>query len=247
MVVVVSVVVAAVLGALVGSVLTVIAWRVPRRLPLRAGQPTSTAGQPPFWTDVPALHVGGRGETRWPGSAVAVHPPVMEMVTGGLFAVMTLRFGVSWSLPAYLTLAACAVLLSVVDLQHHRLPDAIVGPFAVAALFLLAAAAWGSGTWEPLVRAVLGAVILFVFYLVLALISPGGLGMGDVKLAAVLGLFLAFLSWRALIWGAAGGFVIIAVAGAVLLAARRATRQSMVPFGPAMLLATVVAAVVFAW
>jgi len=239
-----SIIVAALLGALIGSVLTVLAWRVPRGLPVRAGLSAEGAEQSALWRDAPLLHIGAHDENRrWHG-VVAVRPPVLELITGALFAVMVLRFGLSCTLPAYLTLAAASVLLSVVDLQHQRLPDVIVGPFAVAASALLAVAAFGEGTWEPLVRALAGGAILFAFYLILALITPGGLGMGDVKLAGVLGMYLAYLSWRTLILGAAGGFVIAAVVGVALLAARRASHQTLVPFGPAMLLAAMIAVIV---
>ncbi|HEY5150385.1 MAG TPA: hypothetical protein VIJ23_11285 [Mycobacterium sp.] len=82
-----------------------------------------------------------------------MRPPVLELVTAVLFALTTARFGVSWPLPAYLTFAAAAVLLAVVDLQHRRLPNVLVGPFAVVALGLLTLASWGLGEWQPLLRA----------------------------------------------------------------------------------------------
>jgi leader peptidase (prepilin peptidase)/N-methyltransferase len=68
--------------------------------------------------------------------------------------------------------------------------------------------------------------------------------MGDVKLAGVLGWYLAYLSWRTLIYGAAGGFVISALVSVVLLATRRVDRRAHLPFGPSMLLAAVLAVIV---
>jgi leader peptidase (prepilin peptidase)/N-methyltransferase len=233
--------VAALFGALIGSLLTVIAWRIPRGLALWSDRSATGAARPSFWVDVPLLRIRSGRVPGGGSDGIAVRPPLLELVTGALFAVVVLRVGVSWTLPAYLVLAAMAVLLSVIDLQHSRLPDAVVVPFAVAALLLLALSAEGQGTWQAFVRALVGAVILFVLYLILALISPSSLGMGDVKLAAVLGLYLAYSGWRTLMWGAAGGFVIAALAGIVLLAVRRVGRRTMVPFGPAMLLAAVAA------
>jgi leader peptidase (prepilin peptidase)/N-methyltransferase len=201
---------------------------------------------PATWVDVPVLRVRPRERSRRLGAAaqqhgpvVAVRPPVLEVLTAGLFAVMVMQFGVSWTLPAYLTLAVFAVLLGVIDLQHLRLPNSIVGPFAVLTPILLAVAAVGQETWEPLLRAAIGGAALFVVYLILALISPSGLGMGDVKLAGVLGMYLAFVSWRTLIYGAAGGFVISALVSIILLATRRVDRRAHVPFGPSMLVAAV--------
>ena len=136
--IVASVAVAAFLGALVGSVLTVVAWRVPRDVPLLAGRPVDGAGQRSFLAAAPAwnVHVGKAAGPRMT-TDVAIRPPVLELITAALFAVMVLRFGLSWTLPAYLTLATMAVLLAVIDLQHQRLPNVIVGPFAIAALALL--------------------------------------------------------------------------------------------------------------
>jgi leader peptidase (prepilin peptidase)/N-methyltransferase len=82
-----------------------------------------------------------------------------------------------------------------------------------------------------------------VLYLVLALISPASLGMGDVKLAGVLGLLMAYMSWRTLLYGATGAFVISAVIGIGILVTRRGNRRTQLPFGPSMLLAALVAIV----
>jgi leader peptidase (prepilin peptidase)/N-methyltransferase len=101
------------------------------------------------------------------------------------------------------------------------------------ALLLVAAAA--DGTWPALLRALLGAVALFTAHLVLALLSPGALGMGDVKLAAVLGLYLGWLGWPAVLLGTLAGFGVQALAALVLLATRRIGLRGELPFGPAML------------
>ena len=85
------------------------------------------------------------------------------------------------------------------------------------------------------------AVGLFVLFLVLALISPSALGMGDVKLAGLVGLPLGWLGWDAVLLGTAAGFVVQAVLSLVLLAARRIDLRGELPFGPAMLLGAAVA------
>jgi len=66
-------------------------------------------------------------------------------------------------------------------------------------------------------------------------VSPGALGMGDVKLAALLGLYLGWLGWSTVLTGAVAGFVVQAALALVLLAARRVGRRDALPFGPAML------------
>jgi leader peptidase (prepilin peptidase)/N-methyltransferase len=168
-------------------------------------------------------------------TATAVRPPVLEMATGALFVLTTLRFGPVAELPAFLLLAAAGVLLAVIDLRHRLLPNRVVGPALAGGAVLLAAAAALDQQWTPLLRGALGAAALFVCFLVLALISPRSLGMGDVKLAALLGLYLGWLGGEVLLIGAAAGFVVQAVAALALLATGRVGLRGELPFGPAML------------
>lgn len=238
--------VATVLGVMVGSVLSVVAWRVPRSIPLLAGRGTDGVPARSLWWDVPIASHDSRNDHNIISvtTDVAAMPRMMPVLTGLLFGLMTWRFGVSWALPAYLTLAAAATLLGVVDLQHRRLPNSIVVPFGVISLALLVLAAVGTGAGDSVLRGIIGGALLFLLYLILALISPASLGMGDVKLAGVLGMYLAAVSWRTLAYGSFGAFIIAALVSIVLLVTRRASRRTQVPFGPAMLLAALVTIIV---
>jgi leader peptidase (prepilin peptidase) / N-methyltransferase len=184
----------------------------------------------------------------WSGPATertsAVRTPVVELATALLFVLTALRFELSWELPAFLLLAAAGVLLTVIDLQHHLLPDRVVLPSIGIGAVLLLLAALAEQDWDDLLRAGIAAVVLFAVFLVLALISPSGLGMGDVKLAGLVGLYLGWIGWGAVVLGGAGGFVIQALLALLLLAGRRIGLRGELPFGPAMLLG---AAVVIGW
>jgi leader peptidase (prepilin peptidase) / N-methyltransferase len=171
----------------------------------------------------------------------AVRQPVLEIATAVLFGLTALRFGSSWELPVFALLAAAGLLLAVVDLRHRVLPNRVVVPALGAAAALLVVAAGAEGAWTSLLRAVLGAGVLFAAYLVLALLSPGSLGMGDVKLAALLGLCLGWLGWTAVVAGALAGFVVQAVVALGLLVTRRIGLRGELPFGPAMLAGAAVA------
>ena len=166
---------------------------------------------------------------------VAVRPPVVEVGTGLLTALTVLGAGLSWALPAFLLLAVAGVLLTVVDLQHRLLPNRVVLPALTGGVVLLLLPALADSAWDQLLRAALGAAALFAAYLVLALVSPGGLGMGDVKLAALLGLYLGWLGWAAVVLGALAGFVVQAAVALALLATRRIGLRGELPFSPAML------------
>ncbi|MGZ4549336.1 MAG: prepilin peptidase [Blastococcus sp.] len=165
----------------------------------------------------------------------AVRLPVVEVGTAALFVLTAILFGPSAELPAFLYLAGAGVLLAVIDLQHRLLPDRVVLPSVAIGVVLLAVAALPHGHWPALLRGVSAGVVLFVVFFVMALISPGSLGVGDAKLAALLGLYLGWLGWNAVLLGAVAGFVVQALLALVLLATRRVGLRSELPFGPAML------------
>jgi leader peptidase (prepilin peptidase)/N-methyltransferase len=161
---------------------------------------------------------------------------VMELGTGAGFAVMALRFGLSPVLPAFLLLAALAPALAVIDLRCRRLPDPLTLPaYPAAALLLALAAPAVPDGGRHFLSAVASLAAAWLFFALLALIQPGGLGWGDVKLSGVLGLYLGWLGAAAVAAGLLGAFVLAALAGMGLIAAGRATRKSQLPFGPFML------------
>jgi leader peptidase (prepilin peptidase)/N-methyltransferase len=162
----------------------------------------------------------------------------VELVTAVLFAAVAWRLmhlGLGSAIPAYLYFVAIGVALAAIDLDVHRLPNAIVIPAYPVLLVLLAASAGWQDDWWSLVRAVLGGLALFVFYLSLVLLHPAGMGFGDVRLSGIVGGMLAYLSWAALIVGAFAGFLLGALVGVAMMAARRGNRRTAIPFGPFMI------------
>ncbi len=146
------------------------------------------------------------------------------------------------NLAAFLAvLAAClyllwlAVVLSVIDIRTHTLPDRHVLPAYPVAAVLLMGAALMAGTPQLVLGVVGGAVGMGALYWLLWVIYPAGMGFGDVKLAGVLGIFLGYLGWQHVLLGLAAGFVAGGLWGVALIASRRGTAKSAIPFGPAML------------
>ena len=147
-----------------------------------------------------------------------------------------------------------SVPLVFTDLAVSRLPDPLTAAaYAGIVILLLAAAFTAPGapgapgtdgheaSWAALGRAVLGGLALAGCYLLLMIISPSGMSLGDVKLAASLGTLLAWFGWRVLIAGGAAGFLLGGLGGVVLLASRRADRKQLIPFGPFMIAGTFLA------
>jgi leader peptidase (prepilin peptidase)/N-methyltransferase len=141
-------------------------------------------------------------------------------------------------------LAGVAVLLAAIDLRHHLLPNRVLVPSIGIGAALLTIAASATGDWSALLRGVVAAASLFVVFFVLVLISPRSIGMGDAKLAALLGLYLGWLGWELVPLGIAAGFVVQALLAVLLLGTRRIGLKGELPFGPALLLG---AALVIGW
>jgi prepilin signal peptidase PulO-like enzyme (type II secretory pathway) len=144
---------------------------------------------------------------------------------------------------AFVYLAAVAGALVYLDVRLHRLPTCFLKPaYPITALAVVGDAAL-TGQWSAAGAAGLGALTLGGAYLIMCLLPGGPMGLGDVRLAGVLGAVLAWVSWSALLAGAFGAFVLaclIAVPGLML---RRRAAGSHLPFGPFMLLAAAAAVV----
>lgn len=232
-----------VLGLLVGSFLNVVVWRVPRdRSVVSPPSACPSCGHVIRARDnVPVLSwLLLRGRCRDCSAPISPRYPLVELGTAAAFVLVGVRFGWSWALPGFLYLAALGIALALIDLDLHRLPNALVLPAYPVTAVLLAGASWGESDWGALLRAVAGGVILWVLYFGLLVAKPGGMGFGDVKLAGVLGAYLAWVGWGTLVVGAFAAFLLGGLYSIGLLATRRATRSSGIPFGPWMLLGAAV-------
>ncbi|MGN7797902.1 prepilin peptidase [Leifsonia sp. 22587] len=242
--------VVAVFGSLIGSFLNVVVYRVPAGMSLmRPASACPICGSRIRPHDnVPVLSwLLLRGRCRDCGTRIPVRYPLVELGTAALFAVVAFAFLVPLRVPgrplaatilellAWLWLAAVTIALSIIDIETHRLPDRIVIPTAVAIAALLTAAAAVEGDWWRLGQAGIGAAALGGFYLLLAFVRPGAMGLGDVKLAGVLGLALGWAGWAQLAVGAFAAFVLGGVFSLVFVLAKRVDRKGGIPFGPWML------------
>ena len=243
-----------VLGLVVGSFLNVVVHRVPRAESVVRPPSHCPACDAPVraWQNIPVLGwLALRGRCANCRTPISLRYPLVEIGTAVLFVAVTGRFGLTWTLPAYLYLAAISVALALIDLDVQRLPDTIVLPsYLVAGVLLLGPAAI-AGHWTDALRALAAMTVLYVGYWLLAVAYPAGMGFGDVKLAGLLGLYLGWLGWSSVWVGTFAGFLLGGLVGTVLLITRRATGKTAIPFGPAMLvgafLAVFAAAPIATW
>jgi len=224
-------------GLVVGSFLNVVAWRVPNGQSIvRPPSACPACGHAIRTRDnIPVLSwLLLRGKCRDCAAPISPKYPLVELTTGVLFVLVFWKFGLGLEFIAYAYLASIAVVLTVIDLAVHRLPDVLVLPAYPVLLVLFAAECLVTGEWWPLATAAIGGTILFALYFAAALVYPGGMGFGDVKLAGVLGLALGWLGWGPLVIGSFAAFLIGGLVGIALIATKKAGRRSGIPFGPFM-------------
>lgn len=154
------------------------------------------------------------------------------VVIGAAFVAVGVRVGWDWTLPAFLLFTWTLLVIAVIDANTRKIPNRLTYPLTPALAGLLIAAALLAG--EPWVglRAVLGGLAAFAMLLLLAIINPRGMGMGDVKFAGFIGLGLGYLGWDHVVLGVIGGFLLASVLLAVAMLAGRRSRKDLVPFGP---------------
>lgn len=170
-----------------------------------------------------------------PGLPVRITTAV---VSGILCLAFALRFGIAFDFPAFLFLAVVGVQLARIDISLHLLPNPLVLMLLAGGLFLFLVPAFLDQHADNLLRGLAGSVVLFGSYLVLGLISPRSIGMGDVKLAAPIGLYLGYLGWSQLLYGGLLGFILNGLVTVALLNRKGPKTVAEVAHGPSMLGAT---------
>ena len=199
----------AVAGAVAGLPIAAIAYSVPAygsvRLPER------------WWRGVPARP-----------TAVAT----VSTLTGAITGLVTSCLPPSPGLPAFWVFAVLGVGLAVIDIRRRRLPHLLTGTIAVACLVCFIVAAAISGDVDPLLRAVAAGMVTTAALLIIALMLPGQLGLGDVALAGAATLNLGWLGWHAAVLGILCGLLLQGAAGLVVRV--RAHSNDPIPMGPAL-------------
>jgi leader peptidase (prepilin peptidase)/N-methyltransferase len=225
------------LGIVGGSFVGVVAHRVPRRLSIVGPRSRcdSCGVTIAAYDNVPVVSwLLLRGRCRHCGEAIPARYPLVELALGGLFVAAVLAFqGDATQLALALVLISTLAAVTLTDLEQRIIPNRILAFAALAGLAIVAA-----GDPASLPERLIAAGAAGGFLLVAALAYPAGMGMGDVKLAAVLGLYLgsavAPALLIALIAGATAGVVKIAREGG-------AVRKRGIPFGPFLALGALVA------
>jgi leader peptidase (prepilin peptidase)/N-methyltransferase len=223
--------IAAPFGLLIGSFLNVVAYRLPRgeSLVKPRSRCTSCGEEVRPYDNVPVLSwLLLRGRCRHCGTRISARYPAVELVTALVFAAVAIVRGVDAELALTLPFAAMLIAVANIDLEHRIVPNKIVLPMAV----------WGVGATavvrpEFLPESLIAGAAAFTALLLAALAHPGGMGMGDVKLAGVMGVYLGASIAPALL----AAFLLGSLVGVALLVRHGAgARKQGVPFAPFMAL-----------
>lgn len=173
-----------------------------------------------------------RGRCRDCRAPISGRYPLVEVASAALFVAVAARFGLDWALPGFWLFAWTLLCLTAIDLEHYRIPNRLTYPLTPALAVLLVAAALAAGEPGVALRTVLGGLAGFGALLVIALINPRGMGFGDVKLAAFLGLGLGYLGWGHLVLGLFAAFLLGGLVAVVVLVIQLRDRKGHIPFGP---------------
>jgi leader peptidase (prepilin peptidase)/N-methyltransferase len=247
--------VAGVFGLVIGSFIGVVVDRLPRQESVVSPPSHCVACSAPIraYDNIPVVSYAVlRGHCRACGTRIPPRDALLELGIGILFVLLAWRLTSAWALPAYCVLAAAVVGISVIDVEHMRIPSTLVYSTAVLGAPLLVLASAGTHRWSALLSALIGGVIAFAAFFTLFFAVPKGIGFGDVRLAGLCGGFLGWMGYREVIVGFLISFIVAGVPAAVLLAMHKVHRRTQIPFGPFLAAGTVVtvlfgAPVIHAW
>jgi len=222
-------------GLAVGSFLGVVAYRLPRKLSIV--KPASFCPyckkKIPFYDNIPILSfIILKGKCRYCKNKIPLNTLLIEVITGILFVVNYIFFGLSIKTISGIILCSALILISFIDIEFRIIPNVIILPLIIPGLIISIFSnlkVW----WMPLAYCI-GA---FLFMLIIHLIYPKGMGMGDVKLSLMVGAFLV----RNVITALFLGFLAGSIYGLSFIAIKKGKLKQAIPFGPFISTGSIVA------
>ena len=231
---------AAAFGLIIGSFLNVCIFRIPEGLSIvRPASRCRTCGHALAWFEnipvVSFVALGGR--CRLCGESISFQYALVELVTAAVFAAAVCRFQPGWLLASRLILASAMIVLFVIDLEHRILPNSITLPGIVAGvLFSLVTEPGWISSLIGLVAG--GGALMAISEAYYRVRHEQGLGMGDVKMLAMIG---AFVGWPLMLLTLVLSSLLGSVVGIAMIAARRGDLKYALPFGSFLAVATIAA------
>ena len=229
-----------VLGLIVGSFSNVCIYRIPRNesviYPASHCPKCRTKIKPV--DNIPLLnYILLKGRCRNCGSKISIQYPVVEFLTGLIYLIIYLIYGLSIQSLVYIILSSALIIIAFIDLQEQMIPDVISLPGIVVGLILSFIVPYISFINSALGALVGGGIILIIAWVGSIIFKKEAMGGGDVKLTAMIG---AFLGWRYTIISLFLGFFIGALIGIILIMTKIKKREDAIPFGPFIVLGSII-------
>jgi leader peptidase (prepilin peptidase)/N-methyltransferase len=228
------------LGLIVGSFSNVCIYRIPRNesviYPASHCPKCRTKIKP--IDNIPLLsYILLKGRCRNCGSKISIQYPVVEFLTGLIYLIIYLTYGLSIQSLVYIILSSALIIIAFIDLQEQIIPDVISLPGIVIGLILSFIVPYISFINSVLGALFGGGIILIIAWVGSIIFKKEAMGGGDVKLTAMIG---AFLGWRYTIISLFLGFFLGALTGIILIMAKIKKREDAIPFGPFIALGSII-------
>jgi leader peptidase (prepilin peptidase)/N-methyltransferase len=216
-----------VFGLIIGSFCNVVIYRLPhgKSIVTPGSQCRSCGNSICPWDNIPVLsYVLLRGRCRFCKEPISARYPAVELASGILYVLLWYKLGLSLPFVFYGLLTSVLVVVALIDLDHKIIPNIITLPGLAIGLGL---SVWGLPI-TPL-ASVLGLLVGGTLFYLIAIVSKGGMGGGDIKLIAMIG---AFLGWQGALFTIFSGALLGSLVGMMLMLLGKKGRKDKVPFGP---------------
>lgn len=227
-------IVVSVFGLIIGSFSNVVIYRLPEgQSIIFPGSHCRSCFTPIHpWDNIPLVsYVLLRGRCRQCGEHISLRYPCVEFLSGVLYVLLWYKFGLSLQLIVYALLTSSLLVIALIDFDHKIIPNSITLPGILIGV--------GLSFWALPITPLDSLIGLFaggIFFYLVALISKGGMGGGDIKLIAMIG---AFLGWQGVFFTILVGALAGSIVGLGLMSIGKKGRKDKVPFGPFLALGAI--------
>jgi len=230
-----AIIAALVFGLIIGSFLNVCIFRIPREKSI-VNPPSSCPGcDTPIkpWDNIPVIsYLFLAGKCRKCGQKISLRYPAVELLNALLYIAATLQFGMGWHLPLILAFISAMIVITFIDLDFQIIPDVITVPgmiVGLAASHFLFPDPFAKDSLLGFVNSIIGLLSGGISFYLIAYLSRGGMGGGDVKMMAMVG---TFMGWKGVLLTTLIGSLTGSLVGVGLMIFKGAGRKTKIPFGP---------------
>jgi leader peptidase (prepilin peptidase)/N-methyltransferase len=233
-----------VFGLIIGSFLNVCIYRIPRELSIVSPASSCPNCKTPIraWDNIPVIsYLILAGKCRKCGEKISLRYPSVELLNGLMYAAVLYHFGLGWHLPLLFALVSSLIVITFIDLDFQIIPDVITLPgmiIGLAASHFIMPDPFATYSLLGFVNSVIGLLAGGVTFYLIAILSRGGMGGGDVKMMAMVG---SFMGWEGVFLTTLVGSLTGSLIGIGLIIFKGKGRKTKIPFGPFLALGSLVA------